>query len=347
MSNWLLYGANGYTATLIIPQAKRLGMKPILAGRSAEKMKALGEKHQLPWRAFDLNSSGAVKEGLKGVDLVLHCAGPFEDTAAPMVKGCLEAKAHYLDITGEIGVFEALAKQSEAAKKAGICLLPGVGFDVVPSDCLLKTVSEKLPEATELELGIWPRGGISPGTTKTMLRGLPRGNWVRRQGKLKPVPLGTPSKTISFLGKDVHTVAIPWGDLATAYYSTGVPNITVYSATPKRAAKVMRAMNAVRPVLGLGVVQNLMSKAVDRFVPGPTEAERKKGKVVLWAKAKAGNKEAQAWLEVTEGYEFTAAAALESVQRILKEPKARTGFLTPSLAFGSQYVSEIGGKFTH
>ena len=131
MSDWLIYGANGYTGTLIAQEAVSRGLRPVLAGRSqavAEMATRLG----LPHRVLGLDDAAAVREGLAGMTAVLHCAGPFAHTYRAVADACLAGHVHYLDVTGETGVFEGLAALDAAARAATVMLLPGVGFDVVP-----------------------------------------------------------------------------------------------------------------------------------------------------------------------------------------------------------------------
>ena len=134
--DWMIYGANGYTGQLMVEEAIKRGYRPVLAGRSRETIEPLAQKYGLPARVFALDKHEAVVMGLRGMELVLHCAGPFSKTASPMVKACLEVGAHYLDITGEIDVFAHCHALDAEAKQRGIVVLPGSGFDVVPTDCL-------------------------------------------------------------------------------------------------------------------------------------------------------------------------------------------------------------------
>jgi short subunit dehydrogenase-like uncharacterized protein len=164
MKNFMIYGANGYTGELIAREASKRGMKPILAGRSQNKVEPLAKELNLIFRTFSLADKKSLEYTLKEVDFVLHCAGPFSLTSQPMVEACLRLGKHYLDITGEIAVFEAMAKRDAAAKKAGIMVLPGVGFDVVPSDCLALHLKNRLPSATALTLAFYGLGKISHGT---------------------------------------------------------------------------------------------------------------------------------------------------------------------------------------
>src|SRR4051794_8227576 len=125
MPGWMIYGANGYTGELIAREAVRRGHRPILAGRHAGKIEPLANELGCEARVFGLG-----EPQLDDIELVLHCAGPFVHTAMPMVRACLTTGAHYLDITGELGVFEQIFARDGEAKRANVTLLPGVGFDV-------------------------------------------------------------------------------------------------------------------------------------------------------------------------------------------------------------------------
>src|ERR1700730_6262083 len=153
-NRFFIYGATGYTGKLTARTAKEKGLKPILAGRNEAKLKAIAEPLGFQSRAFDLSERTKLDAALAEVDAVLHIAGLFSSTSKPMADACLRTGTHYLDITGEIDVFEALAARDAEARQAGIMLLPGVGFDVVPSDCLAVHLKEKLPDADDLKIYI-------------------------------------------------------------------------------------------------------------------------------------------------------------------------------------------------
>src|SRR5690242_6510715 len=233
--SWMIYGANGYTGQLIAALAAERHEPVVLAGRSADKVRPLAEKLGLPWRAFGLE-----RPDLRDTRLVLHCAGPFSSTSRPMVDACLAARAHYLDITGELEVFEAVLDRDAEARGRGIVLLPGAGFDVVPSDCLAALLKQRLPSATRLELAFAPLGRSSPGTLKTSIESLPRGGMVRRGGKLLRVPPAHEVREIAFADKRRLAMSIPWGDVATAWRSTRIPDITVFIAVKPAAIRAAR-----------------------------------------------------------------------------------------------------------
>src|SRR5262249_40507376 len=158
----------GYTGELIARLAAERGHRPVLAGRNADALRPLAAELGLESRAFALDDPAAVAKGIAGAPLVLPCAGPFARPHKAMAAACLASRAHYLDITGEIAVFESLARRDREAREAGVMLLPGAGFDVVPSDCLAAHLKRRLPEATHLALGLQAMAGVSRGTARTM-----------------------------------------------------------------------------------------------------------------------------------------------------------------------------------
>ncbi|MFN2634282.1 MAG: saccharopine dehydrogenase NADP-binding domain-containing protein, partial [Thermoanaerobaculia bacterium] len=127
----LLYGANGYTGRLILETALRAGLQPVIAGRRREAIEPVARSAGVDFHVFDLADRPASSRALEPFDAMLLAAGPFSRTSSPALAACLAARTAYLDITGEVAVFEALFERSEEAKAAGIAVLPGVGFDVV------------------------------------------------------------------------------------------------------------------------------------------------------------------------------------------------------------------------
>ena len=340
---WMIYGANGYTGRLVAERAQGQGLFPVLAGRDESKVRPLAEKLGLPWKAFGLSSAVEAAQGIKDVDLVLHCAGPFSATSRPMVDACLKTGTHYLDITGEIDVFESIFAREAEAQKAGSVLMPGVGFDVVPSDCLAATLKEALPDATDLDLAFQGLGKASPGTTKTAVEGLPQGGKARRGGKIVKVPPAYKVREAPLGGRMRTLVSIPWGDVSTAYYSTGIANITTYIPMPKLAITAMKFSRPFLPLLGLEPVQNFLKKIVEKRIHGPTAEDRASGRVYLWGEARnAAGKKVSAALDVPEGYDFTVLAALACAERVLAG-EVPPGCWTPSKAFGADFVTRIPG----
>jgi short subunit dehydrogenase-like uncharacterized protein len=239
---WMIYGANGYTGELIAREAVNRDLKPVLAGRTAAKLEPLAASLCLQARVFEFRDAAATARNVEGMVLVLNCAGPFSATAAPMMAACLATHAHYLDITGEISVFEHAQTLDAAARAVGIVICPGVGFDVIPTDCVAAALKAALPDATSLALGFDSRSGFSPGTAKTSVEGLAQGGKVRRDGRIISVPLAYKTRRIDFGDGEKLAMTIPWGDVSTAYATTGIPNIDVY--IPGSPAMVTRARRA-------------------------------------------------------------------------------------------------------
>lgn len=340
---WMIYGAYGYTGKLVVEEALARGHRPLLAGRDPERLEAVAAAFGLPFHVLDLRDANALTGALLGRRLVLHCAGPFSRTSAPMVEACLRAGVHYVDITGEIPVFEAIFARDEEARRRRVALLPGAGFDVVPSDCLARYVADRCPGATSLEFFIDAGSSTSAGTARSMLEAVPEGGRVRRGGRLVPFPLGQGGRTARFAHGERRTLPIPWGDLATAYRSTGIPDITTYMAAPPGAESALKLLGGL---LQKALASERIRAAFDRIAADlarpPDAAQRRSGRTGFYARAADGSGHvAEAWLETPEAYALTAMSAVRIVERLLAG--AYAGALTPSLAFGADFVLEIPG----
>ena len=340
----LIYGSTGYTGRLIVAEALARGLRPTLAGRNADAVRTQAQSLGLEWRAARIDDPTALDAALVGASVVLHCAGPFAHTWRAMSDACLRRRAHYLDITGEIAVFEGLASRDAEARAAGIMLLPGVGFDVVPSDCLAAHLARRMPNAVQLRLAFRPLGGTSRGTRMTMVEKLGSPGAIRRNGKIVPVPQAWRTRRIDFGdGKLRDATTIPWGDVSTAFHSTGIPNIEVYVSMRPALRRAMIASRWLGPVLRSGVVRGFLAARVRAGPAGPSDAERKRGASLLWGEAVGANGErAEARLRGASGYVMTAQTAVHLASKALGG-KAPIGFHTPSRAYGPDVILEIPG----
>jgi short subunit dehydrogenase-like uncharacterized protein len=353
-TGFMIYGAYGYTGELIVRQAIARGHRPLLAGRQRDRLEALARELDLPSVCVALEEQGALREALARVDVVCHAAGPFVHTSAPMVDACLAAQTSYIDITGEITVFRSIFARHAEAERERIALLPGAGFDVVPSDCLARFVADAVPGATELQIAFAALGRPSAGTAKASFEGALRGNFVRKNGELVSIPWGEGVQTVRFSDRSRTVLPIPWGDLETAYRTTRIPNITTAMAVPESAARLLSLARPVTqrlmPKLMAGVAQSgvrdIVLGAIDRYVKNPDAMARGAGRAYLWARASAGNGGArEAWLDTVDGYAFTSESAVLARERIARDRP--TGALTPAQAFGADFVLEIGGSVRH
>jgi short subunit dehydrogenase-like uncharacterized protein len=342
-SVFLLYGANGFVGEAAARQAVETGLRPVLAWRNAAKLEQLAAELGVEYRVFDLSDPQMIERSLKDAAVVLHCAGPFIHTFSPMVAACLRTGTHYLDLTGEIPVYEAIAKRDAEARAGGIMLLPGVGFDVVPTDCLALHLKQRLPTATRLALAFQGEGpaGFPPGTQRTAIELMVYGDRVRRNGRLEIPERAVKTRLVDFGKGPVLAARLTWGDVFTAYYSTGIPNIEDYTVFPEATRKQLAALGRLRPLLKLGVIRNLLKTQVKA---GPTADERARTSIHVWGEVEDDQgRKAVARLHGPEaGVVFTARAALAVVRKVLAG-NAPPGFQTPALAYGADLVLECEG----
>jgi len=340
-NSFLIYGANGYTGELVTRYAVERGMKPIVAGRNAIAVESVAKKYHLDYRVFSLDEGYRIENTLQEVDIVVHCAGPFSVTSQPMVEACLKTRKHYTDITGELTVFEDCAALDKQARDAGVMLMPGVGFDVVPSDCLAVHLKNRLPTATRLTLAFYGTGGISHGTQSTILMNINRGGAIRKDGKIVRVPAAWKSQEIDFGEVTKLGTTIPWGDIATAYRSTEIPNIEVFTVVPGNNLRVLKASRFIGWLLAAKPVQDYLQKQIPPG--GPTDEQRAKGKMCLWGEAsdRNGNR-VESRMKTPEGYDVTAHAALNIVQKIL-DGNFQPGYQTPAKVYGPDLIMELQG----
>ena len=344
MKKFLVYGSYGYTGKLIVEQAVGQGLKPLLAGRNEKQLRAQAEKFGLEYRAFSIEDTAALDAALLEVEAVLHCAGPFVLTFRPMAEACIRTGRHYVDISGEIEEFEALAAMDDEAKRAGVTLLPGAGFDVVPSDCLSAYAAGKLPSATHLELYIKSvGGGISRGTARSGIENSHREGRIRRGGKIISVPNLWGVKDVDFGRGPTRVVTIGWGDVSAAYHSTGIPNVTVYMGFPPVMISVMRLTRFIGPALYTRAARDFLKWLIGKFLaPGPTPEQNKNGFSLLIAEATDGKNTIRAKLRTPEAYYLTALTSVEIVKRIL-DGDLKTGFQTPSRVYGADFILQFAG----
>lgn len=341
--DWHLYGAYGYTGRMIAAEAVRRGHNPILGGRSRAKLEPLAKELGLRWRAFSLDDHPHIVDNLRGCSLVLHAAGPFVHTSDRMIRACLEAGVHYVDITGEITVFENTFGYHSSALQKGVLLMSGAGIDVIPSDCLIKAVHDKLPAATLIESAAAAVGQPSSGTVKSGIGIIAAGGLVRRNGKLVRARLARGIRRIRFSDHPRTVIPFPWGDLSTAYRSTGVGDINTYVAVPHQIARLLQFIgSALPPLLRPRTVQKVLGSIIDGFYQPGEDAARIERRSHFWARAAAPDgREVQGTLETLEAYVYTAAATVRAIERILAENPS--GALSPAQALGSDFIYEISG----
>ncbi|HVM97214.1 MAG TPA: saccharopine dehydrogenase NADP-binding domain-containing protein [Candidatus Acidoferrales bacterium] len=339
----LLYGATGYTGGLILGEMLRRGLRPLLSGRNEAALASLASKHGLEYRVARLDDAGQLDRALQGVHVTLHAAGPFAETCLPMLGACLRNRVHYLDITGELPVFEMISQRNGDARRNAIMMMPGVGFDVVPSDCLAAHVARLLPGANRLTLAIRGLSTATRGSTKTLIQHAGLDLTMRRNGELVHVAPGSVVRQFNFGDGPEPCVSVPWGDVTAAYFSTGIPNIEVYfDATPMRQA-LMATSRYFGWLLRLPVWQTWLKTYTEFFPDEPLALEPTVRPMRLIAEVEdAAGRRVRSLLQTPEAYRFTAVVAARIAQRVLAGD-FEAGFQTPSRVYGADFVLGFEG----
>lgn len=343
MGQIYIYGAYGYTGRLIVDECLNKGLKPVIAGRNHKKTEALAKSKQLEFSVFEVGETVKVRNWLTNADILIHCGGPFIHTARAMTEACIATHTHYLDITGEYQVFDLIKTYDKEASLKDLMLMPGAGFDVVPSDCLAAHLKSQLPTATELQLAFASKGGaLSRGTTKTMIENLGESQVVRKEGQYHHQLMGSSTKHISFGDFEQLAMGISWGDVSTAFTSTGIPNIEVFSGTSADQVAKVKKMGKLSFLLKSRIVKSFLMSRLDKKPDGPGDEKRKRAQMFMWGKVSDGKNSIEARLTTPNGYTLTAKTSVHIAQKILKK-EYKNGYQTPSTAYGENLILEIEG----
>lgn len=338
----IVYGSYGYTGRLIVQELQQKKFNVILSGRNHVELQKQSKETGYPFDVVDVSDSINLKKLLSNAALVLHCGGPFRFTAKQMVDACLETKTHYTDITGEWQVFELLAGYDAAAKQAGIQIMPGTGFDVVPSDCLAVHLKKRLPSATHLQLAFaMVPGGMSRGTKKSMTESLGYGGIMRKNNELVPFTLGKDVLELDFGKFTTKTTRIQWGDISTAWRSTGIPTIEVFAGADEKAISNLKLSNSFGWLLRKRWMKDFILKQIDKGKSGPSEHDLNNGRCYLRGTVwdAAGNI-CTSLFNGPNAYLLTAKTAVLIAEKILTG-KFDAGYKTPAMEYGADFVLEV------
>jgi short subunit dehydrogenase-like uncharacterized protein len=344
----LLYGSYGYTGQLIADVCLRENISVILSGRDEEKLRLQSRKTGYPFQVCLLDEKEALRNLVSRAKVVIHCAGPFQYTAEAMAQACLDTGVHYTDITGEYRVFELLAGYDEPARQRGIMIMAGTGFDVVPTDCLAVFLKQRLPDATHLQLAFAAlKGGISRGTRKTMIEGLGYDGMIRQNHALVPTRPGDKIQEVNFGPFTSTALCIPWGDISTAWRSTGIPNIEVYAAASPAMIRWARRSRHLAPLLRNKWVKKILLRQADNPARNPDPEKLRTGRSYIWGKVwNERGDTVEARLETLNGYLLTAETSVRIAQKILKGHLI-PGYQTPARVYGADFILEINGTVRH
>lgn len=337
----VIYGASGYTGALLARALRDRGIAPRLCGRSESKIAALAARLGLEYRIARLDDEEGLSSALAGSRAMLNAAGPFSATALPLVAACLRGGIHYLDVTGEASVIESVSRRGEEARRKGVMLMPAIGFDVVASDCLAAHVARRVAQPRRLFIGVSGLELLSRGSAKTIVAQSSDPVWVRRDGFLERVPQGSFERFFDYGSGPRSSLVVSWGDVVSAYASTGIPDIAVYFET----TPLHRVHNALMHLLGWSLPftpwRDWLRANADALPDGPSEEARAARQAVIVAEVEddAGAL-ARSRLRTPEAYSFTAAAATAIAERVLAGD-IETGFQTASRVFGPDFVLSL------
>ena len=319
MSTLLIYGATGYTGRMAAQQASALGLPFEIAGRNRQHLIELAEQLGVPYRVFEASSGAA--QSLSGISVLLNFAGPFAHTAPALMAACIEAKVDYLDITAEINVYRLAERLGLDAAASGVMLLPGVGWDVVPTDSLAAHVAQRVANPVALSIALQVPGSMSRGSAMSVREIIGAGVLARINGELVSTP-GAQPRPFDFGDGPVLCAPLSFGDLVTAWHSTRIPNIAMFVH-----------------ISGDAFPEGDLSLLPD----GPTEQERAAHQARAVAEiVSADGLLVRSVIETVNGYTFTPLAAIEAARRVLGGER-QAGFATPVSVFGVEFATTIAG----
>lgn len=340
-NDFIIYGANGHSGSLIARHAVKLGLKPILAGRDSSKIRILANELKLDFCVIDLNNRDKLINLIKDYPVILNAAGPFYYTAQPIIDACLQSQTHYLDLSGEYYTFESLAKRNQEFLDRQIMVLPGIGLDVLPSDCLAVNLAKEIKNPHKLTIAIFSNGSLSKGTLKSGFQVLASGLVSRKNNVLTEI--SHQDKIIFFDKEGIHCSPATLADVVTAYYSTGIENIETYFAQTKKSGLIKWLMQFFPNFFKSKIINTCSQFIINQFTAPPLEKNQheKYCEIYMMIENQTGDK-VSAKLKTIEGYLFTAFSSINIIQKVL-DGNYKTGFQTPATAYGPDLVFEIPG----
>jgi short subunit dehydrogenase-like uncharacterized protein len=339
----LIYGGTGYTGRLIAEHARNLRHSVVIAGRTADRVHDVATELDLPGRVFSLEEPEVIDDALGDISVLINAASPFARTTPPLIEACLRTRTHYLDVTGELPVFQQAFSYDKAARERSIMIMPGVGLGVVASDCLALHVATRLPNANYLRIAILRPDSFSRGSFRSALGLSSSRVTIRRNGRMISVPVGRLQRAFDYGDGKRESVAVSWADVFTAYHSTGIRNIEAYFEAGLASRALYQLGAGVADTLRLPPVARWLDMAIGALPDGPSAQRRQMERCVIVAEAEdSWRQRSCARLETPDGYSFTAEAATEVAVRAARGD-FHPGFQTPARVYGADLVLEFKG----
>lgn len=319
MKKLMIYGATGYTGRMAAQHAAAAGTPLVLAGRNEAALASLAASLGVEYRVFPLGDTMVVDHALRGVGVLLNCAGPFAATAEILMRAGMRNGVHYLDVAAELDGYRLAELLDGEARAAGVMLLPGSGGSVAMLGCLAGHAVARSLHPSHIRVAMHVSGGLSRGSAVSAMASVTAETLARTGGKLVASTPGA-IRQFDFGSGPVDCFQVTLPDLVTIWRATGVPGIEAFVH-----------------VTGEGFPQGALSALPD----GPGEQERLANRYQAVAEVTgAGGAVVRSVLDTVNGYTFTATAAAEAGRRVLAG-EHRSGFQTPAGLFGNGFAATI------
>jgi short subunit dehydrogenase-like uncharacterized protein len=321
MASLMIYGAAGYTGRVASANAKAAGLALVIAGRPQDeaKFKALAADLDVEYRLFAVDDLPAAKTELSEIGALVNCAGPFMRTAEPLMKACIAAGVHYLDIAAELDSYRLAEELDESAKAAGVMLLPGSGGSVAMLGSLAGHAAKRVTAPRSLSIALHVAGGFSRGSAISASENLTTECLHRIDGTLMS---RSPNEVreFDFGSGPVTSFPVSLPDLITIWHATHIPNIETY----------VYVTEGTFPEGDLAAMPD-----------GPTKEQREANRyhAAVEVTGEDGTV-ARSIMETVNGYTFTTIAVVEAARRVLNN-EVRPGFRTPAALFGDGFAETI------
>jgi hypothetical protein len=320
-----VYGASGHTAHFVLAELLRRGHTPIAIGRDESKVAAAAALHdpELETRIASLNSPESLDRALSGADAVIHCAGPFLDTAQPIIEAAMRARIHYFDVTAEQGsALSTFELFDTPARERGVFVVPAAGFYGGLGDLLATEAMSGWAQADRIDIAValdswWPtRGTRSTGQRNTAPRLALSGGKLKEIQPSAPASWGFPEP---FGTQDV--IELPFSE-------------TILMARHLRVREIRSYMN-----------QAPLRDLRDPATPGPVAADergRSNQRFLIDVMVRNGNEERRLTAGGRDIYAVTAPIVVEAVDRVCGHPHHNAGaFALGQLVDASDFLQTL------
>lgn len=338
----LLYGATGFSGRLLSECLLEQGIDVVLAGRNEARLTAMARRWNLDCRVFSLDDPAQIEAALDTIHVVLHAAGPFQRTALPMMAACIRTGTHYLDLAGEWPVFQQAMDLGDRAAGNGVMLMPGIGFSIVASDCLLAMARARFPEAVALRLALSAPDVMSRGTFRSLMGLTSSTVTVRRNGTPTALPAGSLSRCFDFGTGLRKAVAVTWPDVVISQVTDGISTLEVYAEADWPVQFVYRSGSGLAPLHQSALGQRLLDLVSHGWPQAPSATQRQRSGFTLVVEAEDRWRRCRSLrIQTPDGYTVTGATATAIVGRVLKGQIA-AGFQSPAHLYGGPLLEACG-----